>query len=402
MTPSAGNTLIVFGSSLLFGVLGGMLANRIKWMPTITAFMILGFIIGPHVLGLITHPMLTDASVLINIALGLILTKLGNMLHPKAMFGSRRLMMMSLAETLLTFLLVFICIYTLCYGALMASLIGAIAVSSSPAVLVQLSDELGTKGTVTDRTKSLVALNNLASFFLFSLSLPFAIADQSSVFEDIAFPLYRLLGAFAIGTLVAWLSIRIVKMLSPKGQHYRFTIVVGGVMLTLGLADLLQTSTLLAPLILGVATRWFESSKHNLSKIELGEGGDLFIILLFVLAGAKINPHYILEAGLAALLLAFVRSAGKLAGIYLVGRKTGFSKTQSMATTLLLLPMAGMAIGLVGTCTNLVPEMGEKITTIVFGMIVLFETIGPFAATKAFYLAGEVPEPEKVPEPTTP
>ncbi len=36
------NVIMVFGALLLFGVAGGMIANRIKWMPTITAFMLLG------------------------------------------------------------------------------------------------------------------------------------------------------------------------------------------------------------------------------------------------------------------------------------------------------------------------------------------------------------------------
>jgi len=389
------NALIVFGASLLFGVLGGIIANRLRWMPTITAFMLLGFLIGPHGLGFVTVGMLHSSSFLIDIALGLILTKLGNMLHPKAMFGSRKLMIMAFAEAFFTFALVFAAIDFLGYGYLIASLIGAIAVSSSPAILVQVSDELGTKGPVTDRVKSLVALNNLASFLLFSLIMPFAIADQSSILGDIFHPVYRLFGAAGIGIGVAWIAIRIVKMLSPQGQHYRFAIVIGSVMLTLGLADMLQTSTLLAPLVLGVATRWFESSKHNLSKIELGEGGDLFIILLFVLTGAKINSAYLVEAGIAAFLLAFARAAGKFTGVYAVAGKTGFVPSQALATALLLLPMAGMAIGLVGTTMHMVPEMGERITTIVFAMVALFETTGPFAAIEAFRIAKEIQEPEK-------
>src|SRR5690349_12711880 len=97
------NTILVFGLLLLCGVLGGLLANRIKWMPTITAFMLLGLIIGPHGLGFITKTMMGESSVLIDIALGLILYKLGNMLHPRAMLKSKKLMLTSGAEAVLSF-----------------------------------------------------------------------------------------------------------------------------------------------------------------------------------------------------------------------------------------------------------------------------------------------------------
>lgn len=386
------NVLMVFGIFLLFGVLGGMVANRIKWMPTITAFMLLGLLIGPHGLGLVTKPVLENSGVLIEIALGLILYKLGNMLHPRAMFGSRKLMLTSLAETGFTFFFVAGTILFLGYNFILAALIGAIAVSSSPAVLVQVSEEMGAKGPVTERVKSIVALNNLFSFLIFSVALPFALAHGSTskdLFYMVFMPLYRLAGSAMVGVAIAWLAIRIVRMLGERDQHYRFAIVIGAVMLTIGMAGLLHMSPLLAPLVLGVATRWFETSRHNLSRVGLGEGGDLFIIILFVMAGAKIDPAGLLEAGLAALLLVVVRCLGKFAGVFSVARYTGFTPAQSTATAFLLVPMAGMAIGLVTTTIALLPALSAQIATIVFAMIAVFETIGPFTATHAFRMAGE-------------
>ncbi|MDE1152668.1 MAG: hypothetical protein PW788_09040 [Micavibrio sp.] len=390
------NTTLVFGLFLLCGVCGGMVATRIKWMPTITAFMLLGFIIGPHCLGLITTEMLHASQVLTQIALGLILYKLGNMLHPQAMLKSRKLMMSSLFETLFSFMLPFLLMLAFHYDIVLSALIGAIAVSSSPAVLVHVSEELGAKGPVTDRAKSLVALNNLFSFIIFSAVIPFALvgADQG-LDEVLALPLYRLLGAGVIGTCVAWLSIRMSRSLHVREQHYRFAIVIGSVMLTIGLCGMLNMSALLAPLVLGIATRWFESAKHNLSRIGLGEGGDLFYIVLFVMAGAKIDLVGLWSLGLLPLCLVLVRSCGKISGIFLSSFYTQFERPQLTATSLLLIPMAGMAIGLVATTTNMLPEIGAKISTIVFAMVAIFETVGPFAAAHAFKVCGEADETEE-------
>lgn len=367
-----------------------MLANRIKWMPTITAFMLLGFVVGPHGLGLITKIMLVDAVVLIDIALGLILYKLGNMLHPRAMLRSRRLMVSSLAEALLTFVFVAGLGLALGYDAIMAAFVGAIAVSSSPAVLVHVSEELGAAGPVTDRAKSLVALNNLFSFILFSLALPFAMQAEGRGWAAILFlPFYRLAGAVCVGIAVAWLAVRIARFLHERDEHYRFAIVIGAVMLTAGVADMLHMSMLFAPLILGMATRWFETSRHNLSRVGLGEGGDLFFIVLFVMAGAKIDPSALAEAGIVPLLLVVVRCCGKFAGIFLTSRYAAMDMKRALSVSLLLVPMAGMAIGLATATSSLAPELGVRVSTVVFAMVAVFETIGPFAAMRAFYLCGE-------------
>ena len=384
------NAITVFGTLLLFGVAGGMIANRIKWMPTITAFMALGATIGPHGIGLISKPMLSESAVLIDIALGLILYRLGNMLHPMVMIQSRRLMLTSTLEIILTFLLTFLLVRALGNNNTLAALIGAIAVSSSPAVLVHTSEELLADGPITERAKSLVALNNLFSFLIFSFALPFAMITGEKTLGDVfLIPLYRLAGASIVGIIMGWMAIRIAGLLKKNDEHYRFAIVIGAVMLTVGLSGTLGVSSLFAPLVLGISTRGFETSKINLSRVGLGEGGDLFYIILFVMAGAKINLHALIENGIAPILLAIVRSIGIFSGIILAARLTGVPRVQSTATALLLIPMAGMAIGLVATTNNLVPEMGGKIAAIVYTMVALFETIGPFAAKHAFQISGE-------------
>lgn len=386
------NTIMIFGVLLLAGVAGGMIANRIKWMPTITAFMLLGIVIGPHGLGLVTKPMLTGASVLVDIALGLILYRLGNMLHPRAMLKSKKLMLTSGLEIAFTFLLSFFFVRLMGLGDVMAALIAAICVSSSPAVLVHVSEELLAGGPVTERAKSLVALNNLFSFMIFSIALPFALVtqDDSTIADVILVPLYRLMGAAAIGIAVGWVAIRITRMLGAHDEHYRFAIVIGAVMMALGLSDALSVSSLFAPLVLGVATRGFETSKANLTRVGLGEGGDLFFIALFVIAGAKIDLPSLLHVGVIPLLLAAVRAVGIFAGMMTADRLAGVERTQTTATSLLLVPMAGMAIGLVATTNDLVPDMGGQLATIVYAMVALFETIGPFAAHHAFRMAGEI------------
>jgi len=381
---------LIFGIFLICGVLGVIVGSRIKGMPTITSFMLLGIIIGPHGLGLISKPILANSYMFIDVALGLILYKLGNMLHPKAMFRSKKLMLISFAEISCTFLFIFEAVILLRYPPALAALIGAIAVSSSPAVLVHVSEELHAKGPVTDQAKSLVALNNLFSFMIFSMALPFAITNEHHAIKDVfILPVYQLAGSALLGITIAWVAARINRMLKTEDLHYRFALVVGAIMVSLGLTSILHTSSLLTPLILGIGVRWFENSKHNLSKIGLGEGGDLFFIVLFVIAGAKIDPSGITSSGYAVAVLVIVRCMGKFMGTYVTMPHMGFEQTQYIATAFHLTPMAGMAIGLVTSTSETTKEMGVQLATIVFAMVAIFETIGPFAVTQAFLMSKE-------------
>jgi len=385
-----GNTLLVFGLCLVCGVAGGMVANRISWMPTITAFMMLGLIVGPSGLHIISKPMLKEASVFIDIALGLIIYKLGTMLHPYAMIHSRRLMTIALAEGVLSYVLVFAAAKMLGLENLVSAIIAAISVSSSPAVLVHVSEEMRAKGPISYRAKSLVAINNLLAFFLFSLSLPFSVADgEASKFVIIGLPLYRLAAAVIIGAAVAWVAVQVARRLQPQDEHFRFAIVIGAVMVTLGLCTMFNASALLSPLVLGIAIRWFETSRHKLSQVPLGEGGDLFFIVLFVLAGAKIDIGNLIEIGIVPVVLVIVRCIGKTIGIYGAGQAHGIDRDHSAATSMMLIPMAGMAIGLVATTSQFAPHVGTVVATVVFAMVAILETVGPFLVTHALRLCGE-------------
>jgi len=136
------NLLAVFGLLLAFGVLGGLLAARARWLPSITGFMIIGLLVGPSGLGLLSAQALGDARVLVDIALGLILFKLGVTLHPAKAMRDKRLLVTSLAEGLATFAIILALMLFIGSPPVVAVLAAAIAVSSSPAVLIHVKISL--------------------------------------------------------------------------------------------------------------------------------------------------------------------------------------------------------------------------------------------------------------------
>ncbi|MBH9551488.1 cation:proton antiporter [Inhella gelatinilytica] len=390
----ASNPLIVFGLLLAFGVLGGTLAARIRWLPSITAFMALGLLIGPSGIGLLSKEALLNSRILVDIALGLILFRLGGSLHPQRTLKNRRLVVTSVVESLATAIAIGSLLMLFGAGAGVAVLAASMAVSSSPAVLVHVAEELHARGTIVEGAKALVAGNNLLSFVFFSLALPVALLGaQFDVVGAWALPAYQLLGAVLVAAVVSVLVTQIARLTRSADSHYRFALVVGAVTLALGLAKALEVSGLFAGLCLGIGCRWLQG-RTRLTRIEFGGGGDVFFVILFVFAGAKINLMQVWEVLPLAMAFVATRTAVKFVTVYLASRAYGVSHRSATGQGLLLVPMAGLAIGLVQTSTGLMPEYAGPVAAIVLASVAIFETLGPPVAAFALRYGGAVPVKE--------
>jgi len=387
--PLEYNAQIAFGVLLMAGVLGGFLAHRIAWLPSITGFMVVGFLIGPYGIDLLTQDALDLASPLIGVALALILYRLGLSLDLRAMLHERRLLLVALAESAATFLACYWVLVQLGLTPFLAGLTAAIVISSSPAVLIHVANEVGAAGPTTERAKELVALNNVFAFFAFSAVLPFAhLATDHNWTTALMQPIYRLAGSALVALIIAWLLVQLARKTRAAPQ-YRFALVVGALMLGIGVADALLLSPLFVPLAMGVAVRTIESDRETLSEVEFGEAFELFFIILFVFAGAKIRPDLIISLGGMALALVAVRCAVKGATVYGLLRWQGIAPQPAAASGLLLVPMAGLAIGLAQTADQLFALDAEALLALVLTAVAILETIGPPIAAYAFRLAGE-------------
>jgi Kef-type K+ transport system membrane component KefB len=387
--PLSFNAQAAFGLLLFAGVLGGYLAHRISWLPSITGFMAVGLLIGPSGLDVLTEDALDLARPIINISLGLILYRLGLTLDLRAMLHDRSLLAIALLESAITFFSCFALLSWLGMPTMVAGLAAAIAISSSPAILIHVAHEVGAAGPVTERAKELVALNNLLSFFAFSAMLPIGHLSISGDWGTaILQPLYQLLGSMLIAGLIAAILVELARY-TRSAQQYRLALIIGAIMLGLGVAKALNLSALFVPLALGVVVKTLEK-EEQLSDVNFGEVFELFFIALFVYAGAHIDIGALRELGWIALALVAMRIAAKLLTVFGVTRLIGLPTQPAAATGLLLIPMAGLAIGLAQTAHRLFALEAEQLSAIVLAAVAILESIGPPLAAWAFRLAGEV------------
>jgi len=386
--PPEYNTQIAFGLMLLAGVVGGYLAHRISWLPSITGFMAVGLLIGPSGTNLLTSEALDLAHTLIDVSLGLILYRLGLTLDLRAMMNDPRLLLTGLVESGVTFLTTFVVLSWLGLPNMLAGLTAAIVISSSPAILIHVAHEVGAAGPVTERAKELVALNNLFSFFAFSALLPAShLAMEADWTTALYQPLYQLLGSLAVAVLIATLLVFVAR-LTRSASHYRLALIIGAIILGLGSANALGLSALFVPLALGVVVKTLERD-DLISNVEFGEVFELFFIVLFVYAGAKINLSELTNLGWVAAALVATRIAAKWLAVYGMVRWQAVAPQPAAATGLLLIPMAGLAIGLAQTADTLFALEADQLNALILGAVAILETIGPPIAAWAFRLAGE-------------
>lgn len=380
--------LMTFGILLIMGAVGGFIAHRLSWLPSITGFMLVGFIMGPSGLSLLSTESVLAAKPFIDVGLALILYRLGLSLNLKTITQSPTLILTSCLESSLTFVLVAGILIFFHIPIAISALVAAVVISSSPAVLLHVAHEVKAQGPVTENTKSLVAMNNIIAFLLFSLALSSVhYTAGAQISTMILQPAYQLSGSLFMGVLLGFI-LHTLTVRTWQSPQYHLAMVIGILVISVALTQTLHLSNLFTALVIGVFIRTIEG-KNPISQLNFGQAFELFFILLFVYAGASLHIHELLTYAPAVFALVIVRSIAKLLGPLIMTRFGGGSLRSAISSGLLMWPMAGLAIGLSYASGNLFPEYAATISAIILGAVTVFETLGPPIAAFAFRYAGE-------------
>jgi Kef-type K+ transport system membrane component KefB len=129
--------------------------------------------------------------------------------------------------------------------------------------------------------------------------------------------------------------------------------------------------------------------RARLTRVDFGGGGDVFFVILFVMAGATLHLEEVVRYAPVALAFVLARVLAKVGTVYGCGRAFGQTHREAASEGLMLIPMAGLAIGLVQTVSLLMPQIGGRVSAIVLASVALFETIGPPITAFALRYVGE-------------
>ncbi|HKO89279.1 MAG TPA: cation:proton antiporter [Burkholderiales bacterium] len=390
--PLLGNPMMWVGLLLVMGLLGGELTQRVLRLPRVTGYAAVGILLGAGGLGLVGEAVLRDLQVFVDISIGLILFELGLRLDLRWLRRTPALVLMGIAEAVCGALLVFFTLhYFFDFDALPAALAGAIAASTSPAVLMRVAADLRAEGQVTERALILVAINSVLAFLALTVIVPWAHLEyEGSAWLVLVHPLYLFGVSISLAWIAALLTLRAVALVG-KNRERQFVVAIGMVVLTVGVAVLLKASVLLALLGFGAMVRNFDRN-HDFIALESGRAGQLFYVILFVVTGASLNLGLLASVGAAAVAFVVVRFVGKSIGVLAMSPLVGVSLRQASLLSLALAPMSGLAVVMVYQTSALFPQLHDSVAPVVLAAVVILELFGPIAAQFALRRAGEAAE----------
>lgn len=382
------NTITLFGITLLLGVIGGQLARRIRFLPKISGYILIGFLLGPDALDMINQQVLVSARLFVDISLGLILFDLGRHLDFSWLKHDAGLLLMGLAESALTFVMIFIlCYYFINLAWLPSALAGVFAMATSPAVVMMVANDLHAQGPVTRRTLALTSLNNFFALTLFTIMLPMTQADSIASSALWLHAGYLLFGSLSLAFIMFVVTLMLAIVIGKQKQT-QFILFISALVCTIGIARSFNLPTAMTLFFLGVATRNLDY-KHVLMEIDFGATAQLFFILLFVVTGTYLRLEGLRTAFIAVVTFILVRTMAKTLGVALFSGKSRLTWRQVLAISLALAPMAGLAISMSKVLEDFNPNVNRQISAIIAAVVAVLELFGPIATQVAFIKSKE-------------
>jgi Kef-type K+ transport system membrane component KefB len=385
LTPDA---IFWAGLALLAAGLCGELCYRAWHLPRISGYAVIGLIAGAAGSGVIDAESASAARPLLDVALGLLLFELGSRLDLRWIRRNPWLILSSVAEATLTFVLVLTVLLFVHVPVMTAMVLASIAMATSPAMVIQLKTELRAEGQVTQRLMTLTALNSMYAVVIEKLASGWLHQEiYGNVFATILQPLYLLVGSLILAYLLARTCTFFYRRVNMQDEH-SFVALFGLVLLAIAIAHVFKLSTILALLAAGIIVKNLEA-RPQLWPQHFGTAGWLLTVILFVLTLTTFEWRDIALGGVAACGLIIARLVGKTVGVLIFAKPSGLNWKQGAALGLSLSPMSALAYLLVDDTYTLYPNFDPMLRAVIMCSIVVLQLVGPWLVYRSLALVGE-------------
>ena len=362
--------------------------------PAVTAYLLIGILIGPRFLDIIPTKVMAASDFVSNFVLGVIAFSLGYYFKIESLRkAGKPVLWISVLEAGFAWLivtLVMILFFLFRQSPIHPALVlGAAAAATAPAATVMVIREYRANGPVTEILLRVVAIDDAWCLVLSALAIAVANALHVGVFsvQVMMDAILEILAAVILGGVLAVLLYSFMRYVVNREEI--LVVIVGFILVAVGLSMRLRLSPLLTSLALGIAVA--NVAKNNDLFFEVVRQFDMVLFLaFFVLVGANLELSMIPKIGVMGLLYAVFRVVGKFVGVKL---GAVISKAGSQVGNYLgwgLVPQAGVALGVALTAKTLYPRYGEVIFTTITATTIIYEMIGPLATKYGLKKAGEI------------
>jgi Kef-type K+ transport system membrane component KefB len=379
--------ILAFGFLLLASVQMGHIMHPLR-LPKLTGFLLAGALFGPELSGILTPRMLEDLGLVKKVSVGLIALLAGCELNIKNLRPKLRPIG---ASALCSFLIPMVMLFGLLGPSSLylpglsemelsprlaiALTCAVVLAASSPAVVVALLSEMKAAGPISDLTLSVVVLADLlvTVFFTFSLIVvnsSFPASTETTSLWGLAFHIFGSLGIGAILGVIFSVYIQRVKAWIGLFIFAVFFVVAEA-----------GSVVHLDPLLVGLSAGLFLENLSPVSGHEVIKKTEPATMpsfaIFFAVVGAELKLNSLLDVLPLASAAMLVRALGMWCGAKLGGKLGKVEAPISRGLFFGLIPQAGVAIAFAGIIRTSFGDWGAKISTFLFGVIILNQLIGP-------------------------
>jgi len=396
-------TLFYIGLIFVLGAFMKWISAKVGLL-NVVGYLILGFIIGPSVLGIISYEFVEQTHIITDLSLSLIAVLVGaNLKYNIIKEVWKKIAIISFFETLFTFLFIFSSFYLL-FGFLelgfaeenrliIALLFGGLASATAPATILAVIHELKAKGKFSSFLLSVVAMDNAIALILFSFVVTFASAKMGSG----GCSLMTLMSVFWIvflsillGAVGALISEGIDRIFSNQ-PSMKTTSTLGMIFMVYSLSDYWGLEALFSSLVMGVVMANLSNEFFLVKKEFDNHLKDIIFLLFFTLSAMHLDVSFLFTMPLVIFLYVLFRILGKVIGVWFGAKVSGAGKHIQNYLGIALFPQAGIAIGLSLSLQN---EAGfETVAPLILNIIIattlVHELVGPWFTKYVLKRSGE-------------
>ncbi len=387
------NSILGLAIIIVAGYAGAKVLRKIH-LPAVTAYLLIGILIGPRLLSLLPVKIIDLSGFISHFVLGVIAFSLGeNFTLKDIKKAGKAVVWISILEAGVTWILVtlVVIVYFLLKHAPIhpALILGAAAAATAPAATVMVIREYRSSGPVTNMLLRVVAIDDAWCLVFSAIAMTIAneLHTNSLRFSIIGIALAEILASLSLGALFGFGLHYLSKFIKMRDEL--LTVISGFILIMVGLSMRLHLSPLLTSMVSGVVIS--NVSKNSIPFFKTLRNVDAILFLsFFILAGANLEISIIPQIGILGVLYIIFRVIGKFIGVRIGVWKSHANVNVGKYLAWGLVPQAGVALGVALAAKTLYPEFGGTIFTTITATTVIYELIGPFCAKYGLGKAGEI------------
>lgn len=414
------NTLLSVSIAILTGLLMTRVLKPLK-LPSVTAYLIAGILIGPYCLGSLgidgigfhSSDAVGKLSLISEVALGFIAFSIGNEFRLEELkHTGRQAVIVGIFQALVATILVDIGLFGLHLlipdklSLPQVITLGAIATATAPAATLMVVRQYKAKGPLTSLLLPVVALDDAVGLIVFAVSFGIAktlVSGSVDMISIIVNPLVEIVCSLGLGAIMGVILTQLEKLFNSNTNRLNLTIAI--VFLTASLAMMefnigpvhVSFSSLLVCMMLGTIFCNICPLSHDLME-RSDKWTSPLLALFFVISGAELELSVFTDMAIVIIGIVYIitRSLGKYFGASVSAKFAKCSPEICKYLGITLLPQAGVALGMCATAMQLGND-GRLIRNITLFAVLIYEIFGPMFTKMALTAAGDIkPMPDHV------